>query len=274
MFHLDTQVCVDERVATACPWCYKQTEQCHCLIFFQTCTILIGRVTLILVYLCLALHLSREWGAGCLASNQRVYCFIVAWRAFRSTPRWMTLSILIEPHWATGESFKQNLPLVEAASPLMRDRCRRALSCRVQSEAAFPLSDKQMDAVMWDLWEDWREANGGASPLGSMRCLASPTIAWPITHLAFDWTAAVERVLVIKTEKSHLSLPWQLFLLLSSTGKQSWQINRTQAGSLFLGCSNCCLKHKPNKLSYNLCSKLYQRNINCCPRTSVYIPHL
>lgn len=134
----------------------------------------------------------------------------------------------------------------------------------------FPLSDKQTDAVIWALWEDRREANGGASPLCfPCRCLASPTIAWPITHLAFDWTAAAERVLVITVEKSHFSLPWQLFLLLSSTGKQSWQINRTQAGSLFLGYSNCCLKHKPNELSYTLRSKLCQRNINCCPRKSI-----
>ncbi len=101
------------------------------------------------------------------------------------------------------------------------------------------------------LWCGLYERTGGRLMEGlhlsvPRRCLASPTIAWPITHLAFDWKAAAERVLVITMEKSHLSLPWQFFLLLSSTGKQSWQINRIQAGSLFLGYSNCCLKHKLN----------------------------
>lgn len=153
-----TQVCMDARIATACPCCYKKmNNECHCLLSFKhpPYTILIGRVTLILFYVCLALRLSTtENGACCLGSNQRLWCFIVAWRAFRATARWMTLSLLIEPHWATGVSFKQNLPRVEATSPLMRDHCRRTDPAVSRARPHFPLSEKQTDAVMWALWED------------------------------------------------------------------------------------------------------------------------
>lgn len=85
-------------------------------------TILMGRVTLILVYVCLALRVSTsENEAGCSASNQHPWCLIVAWRAFISAARWMTLSLLIEAHSATGGSFKQNLFRMEAATPLMKE---------------------------------------------------------------------------------------------------------------------------------------------------------
>lgn len=144
----------------------------------------------------------------------------------------MTLSLLIEPHWATGESFKQNLPRVEAASPLMRNHCRRALPAASRARPHFPLSDKQTDAVMWALWEDWREANGGASPLRwlPLSSLTNNSLANYPPALWLDGCGGecMEKVLVITMEKSHLSLPWQLFLLLSSTGKQSCQINRIQ----------------------------------------------
>lgn len=72
-------------------------------------------------------------------------------------------------------------------------------------------------------------------------CLPSPTIAWPVTHLPFDWTAAAMSVCrrCQSSQKSHLSLPWQIILQLSSTDKQSCLINRIQAGPLFLGYSNC-----------------------------------
>lgn len=140
MFHLDFQVCVDERIATVCPWCNKKMKnKCHCLVFFQTCTILMGRVTLILVYVCLALRVSTA------ENGERVVWLVISVCSASllldvlSAPHpdeWPCL--LIEPHWATGESFKQNLSCMEAASPLMRDHYRCTLSCLVQSEAAFP----------------------------------------------------------------------------------------------------------------------------------------
>lgn len=77
-----------KRVATACPWCYKKLKnECHCMVFFQTFTILIGRVTLILVYVCLALRVSTA------ENGERV-----VWLVISVCSASLLLDVLSAPH--------------------------------------------------------------------------------------------------------------------------------------------------------------------------------